>query len=402
MPGPFNSRDYELGVQLEVTYNLSPGAPVGADIIKSQTEFPFKKTVARYNRDRDRDRGQRSITSTQKGRESGSFEIKGDVIPAGAGVPTKPDMDLLFEAHFGQQHLCTAHTTTAAGSAGTDIVLTGGGVAASGIQAGDLVMIDQDGAGNYEVRQVLTTGVGGADHIAVDRAFTTVNVAAGRAVKTGWTVRLSSAAFKSLSISQWLDGDNFRHVLGGAISQKMELQADYSQDVPVVGVTFTGPGARVIPHANARPSPVTVGQPLVPTQGKVFIGASGVLDIVKASVSSHNGLELRATESGSLFPTGVKGTANGGRYAIDAVLDLILRSGLVEGYFDNAQALTAYDVIVQHGILPGATFAYRMAKFIPNGDMGVIEGEPNVNLSGKCYGGGGFGGVDDELVAAFL
>lgn len=393
MAGPYVTRDYEYAAQLEGTYNTDPGSWAGAHFFKSQSEAAFKRIVSRYDRDKDRDYAQRSVITTQKGRESGSFEFKGDIIPAGAGTPTKPDMDLLFQAHMGTVHLATAHTSTTSGSSGTTLELTAGGGAASGIAAKDLIAVDVDATYGYQVRQVVSIST---DTVTVDRAFP-ANPASGRAVKTGATFYLTTANMLSLYLLEWLNGDNARHALGGAIAQKMMIDADYSQENPVVGVTFSGPGARVVTHSTSRPTPVTAGQPLVPTQGKAFVGSS-LLDIVKASLDSDNGLELLESESGSLYPTAVKQTGNGGRYNMTGMVELLRRSGTVEGYYDNATSLTAYDVIIQHGITPGAIFAYRMPKFIPDVEEGAVEGLASVQMKGRLYGTSG----DDELTLAFL
>jgi hypothetical protein len=399
MAGPFITRDFELFAQLESAWGTSPGALAGADAFKSRTKFPFKRNKARYDRDNDMDNGQRSVLTTQGGRESGGWSASLDVIPSGvSATPTEPDVDPFLEAHLGTKHKATAHTTTTAGSVGTDIILTGGGVAASGIQVGDLIAVDVSTAVGYEVRQVVTTGVGGADHIAVDRAFTT-DPASGRTVKVGTTYRLSASALKSVHLWGYLNGDNFRHKMPGAIVKELGIDIDFNGETPVASMSLSGDGQAIATHATARPTPVTAGQPLLPSQGKVFIGASGLLSLTKAGIKSVSALELRQSESTSLFPTGVKGTANKARYNITQTLEMLLMSGTIEGYYDNAAALTAYDVIVQLGITPGQIVAWRTPSFIPDVDPGDTGDEVTLSLAGRCYG---LTNVDTEVSLAFL
>jgi len=123
-------REHEIAVQEEVTYGTDPGAVAAGDFFKAQlAPDAVQRAIARADRDQDRDFAQASVLSTQKGRESATITIPGDVIPSGNGTtPTEPDMDLLFKAVFGSKHKATAHTTTAAGSAGVSLNLTAGGV----------------------------------------------------------------------------------------------------------------------------------------------------------------------------------------------------------------------------------------------------------------------------------
>jgi hypothetical protein len=125
--------DYEHAFKKEVTFNTDPGAPVGGDFLRLKTEFPFKRLKERRDRDGDKDNSA-SVSVTQGGREKSDWAVEGDVILSGNGTtPTPPDADVLLEANLGQKNTCTAHTTTAAGSAGTTLNLTPGGGAASGI-----------------------------------------------------------------------------------------------------------------------------------------------------------------------------------------------------------------------------------------------------------------------------
>jgi hypothetical protein len=394
MPGPFIVRDFETFVQLETVWGTSPGALAGADAFKSRTKFAFKRVKARYDRENDMDNAQRSVLSTQGGRESGTWAVDLDVIPGGnAAAPTVPDVDPFLEAHFGTKHLATANTTTAAGSTATSINLAVGGGAASGVQTGDLVAFDVSAVFGIEVRQVTVAG----DVLTVDRALSGAPAAA-RNVYLGTTYSLSAAALKSVYLWQFLNGANFRHAMPGSVVKDLSIDIDFNNVTPVASMKLSGPGQPIITHANARPTPVTIGQPLLPSQGKVWIGPSGVLGVTKVGLKSVSALDLRESESTSLFPTGVKGTANKSRYMISQQLELLLLTGTIDAYFDNANVLTAYDVITQIGITPGQIVAWRTPKFILDGDIGDAGDEVTFSGSGRCYGTT----ADDEIKLAFL
>ena len=397
MAGPWRTIDFELFAQLEAAFGTSPGALAGTDAFKCHALVPFKRVISRYDRDKDQG-NQASVLSTQKGREKSSWSLSGDLIPSGnAATPTAPDMDNLFEAHLGEKFTCIANTTTAAGSAGVTLNLTAGGGAASAIRTGggDLIAIDVDATNGVEVRQVISRAT---DVVTLDRALS-ANPAVSRNVYVGTTYRLLASALKTLHLWQYLNSDNFRHKTGGNIANAMKLSCDFSSQTPIAEVTFGGEGLQIVAHATARPTPTTAGEPLLPTEAKVFIGASGKLCAVKAGIDSNNGLELRESESCSLYPTGVKRTGNGGRYAVTQDLDLLLVSGIVEGYYDNASALTAYDVIVQLGVSVGKIVAWRTPKFILDADPGDQDGEVSLQMKGKCYG---LTSVDTELAVAFI
>ena len=67
----------------------------------------------------------------QTGRKHTEISVSCDLIPSGVtGTPTAPDIDLLLKAIFGSVQTSVAHTTTMSG-AGTSLVLTAGGGAAS-------------------------------------------------------------------------------------------------------------------------------------------------------------------------------------------------------------------------------------------------------------------------------
>src|SRR4030042_2935010 len=119
----FLEREHEISAQEEATYATDPGAAAVTDSFKHQTGMDaVKRSIARYDRNQDRDFAQASVISTQKGRESTTVKITGDVIPSGnATTPTIPDMDKLYKAVFGTLHTATAHTVTVAGSAGVTL-----------------------------------------------------------------------------------------------------------------------------------------------------------------------------------------------------------------------------------------------------------------------------------------
>ena len=142
---------------------------------------------------------------------------------------------------------------------------------------------------------------------------------------------------------------------------------------------------------------MTAGLPLVPTESKIWIGATKHC-VTKVELNSDNGIELRETESCSLFPSGVKRTGNNSRYNVSQMISILLQTGAIEGYYDSADGLMAYDVIVQLGVSPGSIVAWRTPKFIPDAEVGDIADEVALDLSGRCYGTSG----DDEIYLSFL
>ena len=85
MAGPFSSRQWELFAQLESAYGTSPGALAGTDAFKCRTQSPFKRVIARYDRDKDQG-NEASVLSTQKGKEHSTFEVSSDVIDRNPGL----------------------------------------------------------------------------------------------------------------------------------------------------------------------------------------------------------------------------------------------------------------------------------------------------------------------------
>jgi hypothetical protein len=224
--------------------------------------------------------------------------------------------------------------------------------------------------------------------------------AAAQAVKVGTTYRFLSSAVLSLHLWQYLNGDNFRHKMSGCSVRELGIDIDASSETPVAEISFAGDGKQLTTQSTARPTPVYAStDPLIPTQGKVFIGASGKLCVVKASLKSNNALALRDNESCDLFPSGLKRTDNGGRYDVQQELEMLLVSGVVEGYFDNASDLTAYDVIVQLGVTVGQTVAWRVPKWILDGEIGEQELEVALMMKGRGYA---LTTPDTELSLAFL
>lgn len=394
MPGPFLDRDREFAVQLEAAWGTSPGALAGSDFFKHLTGAKLEKVLSSYARNRDRDRRRASVLSTHKGRESSSWSVPCDLIPANvAGTPTAPDIDPFLEAHLGSKRTATAHTTLDAGSTATVLALVAGGAAASGVLAGDMIAVDVSAAFGIEVRQV--TLVAG-ENVTLDRALSAAPAAA-RNVYVGTTYRLSEQALKSVHLWEFVDGDNFRHSAGGCIVQNMSLDIDFAQENPLSGIVFDGVGGRKVTASTARPTPVTAGIPHIPTEGKVWIGTA-LTRIIKYGLKSNNGLALRMNDSTSLYPTGTKRTDNDSRYKAEQTMDLLLQTGTIEGYYDNDAALTAYDVIVQLGVTVGQIVAIRTPKFVPTVPEGVTDGEVSLSLGGPLYGVVG----DDEYSIAFI
>lgn len=390
----FVKTDYEHAAQVEATYNTSPGALAGTDFFRCQSAFMFKRVQARYDRDQDSDNSA-SVLTTQRGRESCTFEVTGDIIPSGVtGTPTEPDMDQFYLTHFGQKHKCTAHTTTTAGSAGTSLVLVGGGGAASGIAAGDLIAVDVSSTFGVEVRRVISIAT---DTVTVNAAFS-ANPASGRAVYTGTTYRfLKTSTSVSVFLWSFLSGNNFRESAGGCIPRQLKVDIDFTQDTPVASQTFSGEGANITTHATSKPTPTLAGLPLLPSESKFFFGATKQC-LTALGLESDNGNELRQDESCSLFPTGVKRTGNNGRYNVKLTCSFLRDSTTHEGYFDNADILQTYDVIGQMGVAVGNIFAVAAPDFVPDAEVTELEGEVGVTLSGRCYGTT----ADDEIYVAFI
>lgn len=396
-------REQEVAVQEESTYGTDPGAVVAGDFFKAQlAPDAVGRQIARYDRDQDRDYQQASVLSTQKGRESATVAIAGDLIPSGNGAtPTPPDISALIKANMGSLRTATAHTTTDTGSAGVSLVLVTGGGAASGLAAGDLFAVDVDGAGAYEVRQVVSIAT---DTITMDRALST-DPPTGRTVKVGTTYELLNTALLSLYLKRFLAGETVRKAVPGVILPDMEISIDFAQDTPIGKMSFSGRGKAELAHTDTRPTPTTAGQPLAPASSKVWFEA-GVTPkefciAGPASLKINNGLELDEGESCSLQPTRVKRTGNASRYMVEMALQLFATTGDKDSIavYDAIQAFTYQDVLVQLGKTPGAIVAWRCPKFLADPTMTGIAGEVGLNLGGgRCYGTVG----DDEVRLGFI
>ncbi len=399
----FLEREHEISLQEEVTYALDPGAAAAGDSFKHQTGMDaVKRAIARSDRDKDRDYAQASVNSTQKGRESSTIKIAGDLIPSGnATTPTVPDMDKAFKAVLGAVHTATAHTVTVAGSTGVTLNIAVGGGAASGLQIGDMLAVDVSTAVGYEARQVVNL-VG--DVVTVDRKFT-ADPAAGRTVKVGSTFKLLETAKLSVYLKRWIGGAGYRLAVPGVILSDMELNVDSAQDTPVAKVSFSGRGAVELVHSEARPTFTFLGQALVPSESICWFDAGltprKLYLAGQASLKVNNGLELRENESRSLVPTGVKRTGNDSRYNVGLTLGMLLTTGDEDttALYASIQSLGPLDILLQLGKTAGSIFALRAPKWIPDGDLGARDGEAAITLGGgRCYGTIG----DDEVTIAFI
>lgn len=400
----FLEREHEISAQEEVTYATDPGAAAAGDSFKHQTGLDaVKRVIARYDRDKDRDYAQASVISTQKGRESTTVKVSGDLIPSGnATTPTVPDMDKLFKAIFGSLHTCTAHTTTTTGSSGVALNLTAGGVAAAGIQVGDLIAIDVDAATGYEVRQV--AALPGGDVVTMDRALT-ANPLTGRTVKTGTTFKLLNTTIISLYLKRWIGGAGYRLAVPGVIFSDMQINVDTAAATPVAKVAFTGKGGAEVTHIEARPTFTFTGAPLVPEKTVVWFDSGAAPRKMylagAAALKVDNGVDLRDSESRSLNPTGTMRTGNSSRYNCDLSLGMLLTTGDEDStaLYATLQSLGSLDVLVQLGKTAGQIVAFRCPKWIPEGSLMARDGEAAITLGGgRVYGTAG----DDEVTLAFI
>ena len=399
----FLEREHEFSAQEEVTYATDPGAAAAGDSFKHQTGLDaVKRVIARYDRDKDRDYAQASVLSTQKGRESTTVKISGDLIPSGnATTPTVPDMDKLFKAIFGSVHTATAHTTTAAGSSGVTLNLATGGWTASGLADGDILTVDVDAATGYEARQAVShTG----DAVTIDRAFT-ANPATSRTVKVGTTFKLLNTSLISLYLKRWIGGAGYRLAIPGVILSDMQLSVDTAAATPVAKIAFTGKGSAELVHTEARPTFTFLGAPLVPEKTVVWFDTGATPRKLylagPAALKVDNGMDLRDSESRSLNPTGIMRTGNSSRYNCDLSLGMLLTTGDEDtsAVYASLQSLGSLDVLVQLGKTAGYIVAFRCPKWIPDGSLGARDGEAAITLGGgRAYGMVG----DDEVTLAFI
>jgi hypothetical protein len=395
MAGPFHIRDTELAVQKEVTYATSPGALAGGDFFKHHYITGLKRDISRYDRDQDADFQQASVLAFQLGRKKSSWSIPMDIAPAGAGTPTAPDIDLLLEAGMGAKHAATAHTTTGTGSTGVTLELASGGGAASGIAVGDLIAVDVSATFGYEVRRVTAIST---DTVTVNAAFS-ANPASGRTVKVGVTYKMQASPIISLYFWKF-NGDDLRYVMPGSIVKEIALNIDFAQRAPVLGGTFTIEGRNEATQSGtSRPTPVTAGVPLVPSEGKLFLGAVKH-PVVTAGLNINGSLMLRENESSSLEPSGAKRTENNSRYNVTQNLTFLSRTTSPDSkaVYDAGSSLAVQDAIMQLGVSPGNIVAWATPRYVPEISDQEIEGEVGYTATGRCYGTSG----NDEVYLAFI
>ncbi len=395
------SREVELAVQVEAAYGTSPGAVAGTDMFKHTSRLHITPQRGTYLRDQDTAYQNASILGAQTGREWSEIAIACDVIPSGnVAVITEPDVDPLIHNCMGSKHKATAHTTTGAGSAGVSLVLVAGGAAASGIAIKDLIAVHLSTILGYEVRRV-TNVVG--DTVTVNAAFT-ADPAAGRTVKLGVTYRLTSVEAArlapSLYLLQWIAGDAQRSAVPGVVIQSLDLSAEFAGEVPKTAISFAGKGKKEITHAQARPSPATAGQPLLPTNGKVWIGSS-LLYIISAALKVGGLTDLDMVESGAMEPTRVKLTGNSAHWNIEQTLKLLLSLGDRDtvAWYEAAKAADGAPLSTIVQLTQGESIvAWSCPRFAAKATREEQDGEFAVSLTGRCLGTA----ADDEVFLAFL
>jgi hypothetical protein len=397
MAGPFNRVDYEIFVEAEASYNDITATPSAGDAIRTRTAYPFKRLKSRLDRDQELD-GSSSVHGTVGGKEKASWEIEAAITPSGVtATPTPPDMFELFKAHFGVQDIGVAHSTTTAGSTTTVIAGTAGAVAAMGLVVGDFIGVEAP-AGNLtlgvEYRQVTVIAT---DNITVTPALSFAP-ASGRALYATVTYKLSRTSASSVVIYSYLNGDNLRQMLPGALVTDMEVSLDASSDVPEAMVKFSGEGAKIIPLTTAKPTGTFAGEPMTPIASIGWIGATRIC-WTSLTLTSNNALEVRNNESCTLFPSGLKRTGNNGKYDINLSMELLALTGAIEGHYDVADDLTAYDVTVQFNNVLGKSCGFRAPSWRPDVDRGEVDGEVTQTYSSRLYSNNGVN--DSELTFFF-
>lgn len=398
MAGPFNDKDHEIFVEAEASYNDTTATPSAGDAIRTRTGFPFKRMKSRRDRDQEFD-GSASVHGTVGGKEKAEWEIEMSITPSEVtATPTPPDAFALFTAHMGSQDTGAGHSTVTAGSTTTVLQGTAGAVTAMGLAVGDFIGVEAP-AGNttlgVEVRQVTVIAT---DAITVTPALSFAP-ASGRAIYAAVTYKLLRSSTGTVVIYSYLSGDNGRQMLPGCVVSDMEVTYDPSDDVPEAMVKFSGEGAKIIPLATTKPTGTFAGNPLSPTQAFAWIGSNKAC-VTNLTLTSNNGQEVRNNESCSLVPTGVKRTGNNGKYLINLAMDMLFTTGTVEGYYDVADDLTAYDVTVQLGVELGKIFAFRTPSWRPDVDRDAVDGEASLSLTGRCYSNAST--ADTEITVAFL
>lgn len=391
----FNTREVELAVQDEVTYGTDPGTPAAGDFFKHTSRLHFTPEIARYFREEDGSVGQGSVLGVQDGRQRCAVKIEVDAIPSGVGT-TPPDIDLLLVNALGSKLTGTANTTTTSGSSGTSLVLTAGGGAASGIVAGMLFAVDVNATYGVEVRRCVSIAT---DTVTMDAALS-ADPLTGRNVYVGTTYKASFAAVGSLYLHQFISG--VKHAIPGLILPEYEIGIDYSGETAVVKQSFSGMGKQEVVHSETRPTPTTAGDPLIPTKGYGFVGATRYCLAGQATLRTNNGRELRENESCSLQPTGVKFTGNNGYTNVEQELHWLLSTGDTDTAALRASmmasAATPLSVIVQNGVVAGKIVAWATPKWVPLPETVELDGEFGIKGAGRCIGTSG----DDDVFLAYL
>ena len=383
LSAPTSTTNYVHFAEVEAAYGETTATPAAGDAFRSRTKtLMFKRVLERLDRDQDADRTM-TVHTTQAGRESATWEVEAAITPSGVtGTPTAPDMGEFFRAHFGTQDVGAAHSTCTSGSTTTLVEGAAGAVTTLGVVVGDWIAVVT--TAGIEARQITNIAT---DAMTVTPALTSAP-ANGSAITAAVSYRLSDTNVLSMILYSYLDGDNFREKLPGCIVSDMEVSIDLASGTPEAMVKFSGAGARISTLATTIPTPTTAGQPLVPNGGVfAWFGTTKVCP-TSVSLKSNNGMELRNNEGCSFYPTGVKLTGNGGKRQISLDIEMLLSGSTIEGYYDNADALTAYDVTVQFNNVVGQSFAFRLPKYVPDAEPGEVEGEVSMALSGRAYGNG--------------
>jgi hypothetical protein len=357
LSAPTPDINFRQFAEVEASYGDTTATPSAGDAYLARDRtLIFKRVLERLDRDQDAD-ATTSVHTTQK------------------------DMGEFFRAHMGVQDVGAAHSTCTSGSTTTLVEGASGAVSTLGAVVGDFIGVIT--TAGLEFRQI--TGIA-TDAMTVAPALTSAP-ANGSAITGTVTYRLSSAADLSLVLYSYLNGDNFREMLPGCAASDMEVSIDLASGTPEAMVKFSGPGARIQTFSTTIPTPTTAGQPLVPLAVYAWFGATKQCP-TSLTLTSNNGQELRNNEGCTMYPSGIKRTGNGGKYLINFDIEMLLTGSAIEGYFDNADALTAYDVTVQINNEVGKTFGFRLPKFVPDTEPGSVEGEVSMKLNGRCYGTG--------------
>jgi hypothetical protein len=270
--------------------------------------------------------------------------------------------------------------------------MTGGGVAAMGLQIGHLIAINVDATNGIEVRQARNI----AGEVVTLCRDLSANPGAGKAVYGGTQYWPDKTIMTPWRDYQYIDGNNHRYALGGIAVSDFELSADWGGETTEVQEKFSGRGAQLVALATSIPTPPTLaGIPLVTNQGKVWIGSiKGCIN--KVTLKSNNGMELEENESCGPYPSGIKRTGNDGKYLIELEIDYVLEA---QTHFDGVPSLTSYDTLVQLGDQAGNIIAFVCRKWVPiDVQKDDLDGQVGQFLKGRALAT-----VDeDEIFLALL